>query len=288
MSFLLDIRDLRLQLSNGSFLLRDVSLQVKAATISGLVGESGAGKSMIGRVVLGIQPANTRITGGSVFFDGIDITHLPESRRRHLLGRELAFVPQNPMTALDPVRRIAPQMSSVLSMHLGLGKAVAYVRCVELLSAVQLREPETILRRFPHELSGGMRQRILIAIAFSCQPKLVIADEPTTALDVTVQKQILRLLKAMQAQFQSAILFISHDFGVVAKLCDEVHVMHGGRILESAPVTKLFLSPRHEYTRALLAATPRFDRPGDSLRPIPKALTEVLSSEADSFDRSWA
>jgi peptide/nickel transport system ATP-binding protein len=152
------------------------------------------------------------------------------------------------------------------------------------LRAVQLREPETILRRFPHELSGGMRQRILIAIAFACQPKLVIADEPTTALDVTVQKQILVLLKSMQEKYRSAILFITHDLGVVAKLCDEVHVMQGGRIVESASVSDLFQSPRHDYTRALLAATPRFDRPGDTLRPIPQALTDRLNGEVMAFD----
>jgi peptide/nickel transport system ATP-binding protein len=170
-------------------------------------------------------------------------------------------------------------------MHLGLGKADAHARCIEMLRAVQLREPETILRRFPHELSGGMRQRILIAIAFACQPKLVIADEPTTALDVTVQKQILILLKSMQAKYQAAILFITHDLGVVAKLCDEVHVMHGGRIVESASVRDLFGSPAHDYTRALLAATPRFDRPGDTLRPIPQALTDRLAGEVQTFDQ---
>jgi peptide/nickel transport system ATP-binding protein len=286
MSTLLQIRDLRLELDGPGhgLLLRDVSLDLRPATIAGLVGESGAGKTMVSRVVLGIQPSNSRITGGSVSFDGRDITHLRESERRHLLGRELAFVPQNPMTALDPVRRIEPQMSSVLSMHLGLGRTAAHERCIELLTAVQLREPETVLRRYPHELSGGMRQRILIAMAFACRPKLVIADEPTTALDVTVQKQILQLLKAMQERFRAAILFITHDLGVVAKVCDEVHVMHGGRILESAPVAELFRAPRHDYTRALLAATPRFDRPGDTLQPIPQTLTDRLLVEGRAFD----
>ncbi len=290
MSTLLELRNLRLELTSPRrvTLLRDVSLSLQPGRIAGLVGESGAGKTMVSRVVLGIQPANTRITGGTVEFNGRDITHLPESGRRLFLGKELAFIPQNPMTALDPVRRIEPQLSDVLRMHLGMGKIAARARSIELLSAVQLSEPETILRRYPHELSGGMRQRILIAIAFACQPKLVIADEPTTALDVTVQKQILQLLKAMQEKFHAAILFITHDLGVVAKLCDQVHVMHSGRILESAPVETLFGAPQHAYTRALLAATPRFDRPGDTLQPISQALTEQLAAEARAFDAAVA
>jgi peptide/nickel transport system ATP-binding protein len=235
-------------------------------------------------VVLGIQPGNARITGGRVEFEGHDITHLDGHQRRHLLGREIALVPQNPMTALNPVVRIEPQITDVLELHLGVSGGQAHARALELLQAVHLREPERVLRQYPHELSGGMRQRILIAIAFACKPKLIIADEPTTALDVTVQRQILGLLKALQRTSGTAVLFISHDLGVVSKICDDVCVIHSGRILESASVADLFLRPQHPYTQALMAATPRYDRPSETLRPIPAALTEELLREAFAYD----
>ncbi len=286
MSALLDIRDLDLRLGTRppQRLIRRVSLQVAAGQIVGLVGESGAGKTMVSRVVLGIAPANARVTHGTVVFGGRDITHLSEAQRRHLLGREIAFIPQNPMTALNPVERIEPQITDVLRMHLNLDRSAARARALSLLREVHLREPGKLLRQYPHELSGGMRQRVLIAIAFACKPKLVIADEPTTALDVTVQKQILQLIRELQRNSGTAILFITHDLGVVAKLCGQVVVMHGGRVLESAPAPQLFASPVHDYTRALLAATPRFDRPGDELKPIPAALTQQLIEEARALD----
>ncbi len=286
MSTLLAIRDLDLTLGSKPpvRLLRRVSLQVEPGQIVGLVGESGAGKTMVSRVVLGIAPANARVTHGSVAFAARDITHLSEAQRRPLLGREIAFIPQNPMTALNPVERIGPQITDVLRMHLDLGRTDAQDRALALLREVHLREPQRILRQHPHELSGGMRQRVLIAIAFACKPKLVIADEPTTALDVTVQKQILQLIRELQRNSGTAILFITHDLGVVAKLCDHVVVMHGGRVLESAAAARLFENPTHAYTRALFAATPRFDRPADELKPIPAALTQQLNEEARVLD----
>jgi peptide/nickel transport system ATP-binding protein len=290
MTRLLDIRDLELRLEGEPALrlLRRVSLAVDAGQIVGLVGESGAGKTMVSRAVLGILPANARISHGNVAFDGRDITHLRESKRRHLLGREIAFIPQNPMTALNPVERVEPQVADVLRMHLRLGKDEARARVLELLREVHLRDPERVMRAYPHELSGGQRQRVLIAAAFACRPKLVIADEPTTALDVTVQKQILRLIRELQRNSGTAMLFITHDLGVVAKLCDHVAVMHAGRVLESAPAAQLFANPEHEYTRALFAATPRFDRPGDQLRPVPAALIARLDAEVDVLDRREA
>ncbi len=283
MTALLDIRDLELRIG-AARILRRVSLQVEPGQIVGLVGESGAGKSMVGRVVLGIAPMNARVTQGEVIFAGRDITHLPDAERRPLLGRDIAFIPQNPMTALNPVVRIEPQITDVLRMHLGLNVATARARALELLQSVHLREPERVLRQYPHELSGGMRQRVLIAIAFACRPKLIIADEPTTALDVTVQKQILRLIRELQSQSGTALLFITHDFGVVAKLCDRVAVMHGGRILEWVASAQLFARPAHEYTRALLDATPRYDRPGGLLRPVPTALVQQLDAEVRVLD----
>jgi len=283
MSALLTIENLHVEIG-GAPILRGVSLAVGPGRVIGLVGESGAGKTMVSRVVLGIQPGNARITGGRVEFEDRDITHLDEHQRRHLLGREIALVPQNPMTALNPVVRIEPQITDVLELHLGVSGGKAHARALELLQAVRLREPERVLRQYPHELSGGMRQRILIAIAFACKPKLIIADEPTTALDVTVQRQILGLLKALQRTSGTAVLFISHDLGVVAKICDDVCVIHSGRILESAPAADLFLRPQHPYTQALMAATPRYDRPSETLRPIPVALTEQLLQETFDYD----
>lgn len=288
MSLLLDIQRLRLRLNTQppTWLLRDVDLRVGAAQTVGLVGESGAGKTMISRAVLGFVPEHGSIVTGQINFDGRDITHLPSSQRRHLLGRDIAYIPQNPMTALNPVERIEPQITDVLQMHLDLDKRGARARALQLLDEVHLPYPARVLRQYPHELSGGMRQRVLIAIAFACRPQLVIADEPTTALDVTVQKQILRLIRELQRHSNTAILFISHDMGVVAKLCDEVHVMHGGRILETSSADDLFARPKHDYTKALLAATPRFDRPGDSLQPVPAELTDRLSAEMRAWDRS--
>lgn len=283
MSPLLELRDLRLAIG-GQVILRGVHLDVHAGQVAGLVGESGAGKSMVGRVILRLQPEDAHIDRGEVSFEGRDLLWMSEREHGTLLGREIALIPQNPMTALNPVARIEPQMTDVLRMHLGMDRDAALARALELLHDVQIREPEQVLRRYPHELSGGMRQRVLIAIAFACRPKLIIADEPTTALDVTVQKQVLRLLKRLQEAHGTAILFITHDLGVVAKLCDTVSVIHAGRIVESGTTAQVFRAPGHPYTRALLAATPRYDRPGDALQPIPGALTEQLWGEARALD----
>jgi peptide/nickel transport system ATP-binding protein len=269
-------------------ILRDVSLTVQAGEVHGLVGESGAGKSMAGRAVLDLLPRAARIDSGAIRFTGRDLLTMPPRERRSLLGRDMAMIPQDPMASLNPGRRIAGQMTDGMRLHLGLTRKAAIARAVELLAEVQIRDPERVLRQYPHELSGGMRQRVLIAIAFACQPEFIIADEPTTALDVTVQRQILRLIKALQRTARTALLFVTHDLGVVAKVCDRVSVMHSGRILESAPVEALFAAPRHDYTRALFAATPRYDRPASALRPVPAALTERLLAEAAAYDREQA
>jgi peptide/nickel transport system ATP-binding protein len=226
------------------------------------------------------SPANIRIESGRIAFAGRDITHIRERERRQLLGRDIALIPQNPMTSLNPVFRIEQQFTDVLRLHLDLNGKQARERALALLHDVHIRKPERVLQQYPHELSGGMRQRILTAVAFAFRPKLIIADEPTTALDVTVQRQILRLIKELQENAGTAVLFISHNLAVVAKICDWVSVIHSGLILESADVASLFRSPWHAYTRALLAATPRYDRPGEELRPIPPELTRRLREEA--------
>jgi peptide/nickel transport system ATP-binding protein len=286
MSALLEIADLNLELKGGTPILRGVSLSLAAGRVLGLVGESGAGKTMVGKAVLGLAPAEARIGAGTLRFDGRDLLGLGAEARRRLLGRDMALIPQDPMTALNPVMRIETQMTDVIRFHLDLDRAQARRRALELLAAVHIRAPERVLRQYPHELSGGMRQRVLIAIAFACRPRLIVADEPTTALDVTVQRQILRLMKELQSTAGTALLFITHDLGVVAKICDRVAVMHGGRVLEAADVAEVFARPRHPYTMALFKATPRYDRPADALAPVPAELTERLWAEARAYDEA--
>jgi peptide/nickel transport system ATP-binding protein len=265
--------------------LRGISLEVEPGEVRGLVGESGAGKSMLGRAVLGLLPANATVTSGHIAFEGRDLLAMRESERRSLLGRRIALIPQDPMTSLNPVKRVGAQVSSLLRHHLGLSKRAALLRATELLTEVAIREPERVLSLYPHEISGGMRQRVLIAMAFACDPSLVIADEPTTALDVTVQRQVLQLVERLRRSHGSAVLFITHDLGVVAKICRSMSVLHAGRVLEEGETADVLMRPRHAYTRALLAATPRADRPAETLRPVPPALIEQLWSEAHRLDR---
>ena len=287
----LDIRDLHVEIGQSGRavpVLRGVDLAVAPGRVHGLVGESGAGKTMVARAVLGVMPAAARITKGSIRFAGAELAALSERDRRAMLGRDLALIPQDPMTALNPVRPVGRQMTDVLRLRQGLDRNAATARALDLLNEVHIRAPETVLRQYPHELSGGMRQRVLIAIAFAGEPKLVIADEPTTALDVTVQRQILRLIRRLQEAHGTAILFVTHDLGVVAKICDDVSVIHAGRIVEAAPVAEIFAAPSHDYTRALFRATPRHDRPADTLAPVPQALTNRLLAEAAAYDAERA
>ncbi len=291
MTAILDIAGLHLDIvasRRRSHILRGVSLTVEPGEVHGLVGESGAGKTMVGKVVLGITPPTAQVTGGHVHFDGQDITHLPDRHRRALMGSGLSLIPQDPMTSLNPAHRIGDQITDVLRLHMGMGASEARERALALLHDVHIRNAERVLRQYPHELSGGMRQRVLIAVAFACRPKLIVADEPTTALDVTVQRQVLRLIKEMQENAGTAILFVTHDLGVVAKICDRVTVLHAGRVLEHGPTAKVIEAPEHPYTRALMKATPRYDRPGDTLEPVPPALVDELNAEAAAYDRERA
>jgi len=291
MSTVLEIAGLRLQLRIGRALLpilRGIDLAIGRGEIHGLVGESGAGKSMIGRAVLGVQPARAVISAARLRFLDRDLLTFGERQRRRELAGKLTMIPQEPMTALNPVQPIGHQLTAVLRLHLGLRAGAARRRCGALLEQVKLRDPDRVLRQYPHELSGGMRQRVLIAMAFAAEPPLVVADEPTTALDVTVQRDILRLIVELQRSAGTALLFITHDLGVVAKLCERVTIIHAGRVLESGPVAEIFSAPRHDYTRALLAATPRWDRPAEALHPVPPALAARLQAEAAAEDRRRA
>ena len=269
MTAVLEIAGLRLQLRIGRALLpilRGIDLSIGRGEIHGLVGESGAGKSMIGRAVLGVQPANAVVAAERLRFLDHDLLSLDGRRRRRELAGRLTMIPQEPMTALNPVQTVGSQLAAVLRLHLGLRGSAARRRSLALLEQVKLR--------------------VLIAMAFAAEPPLVVADEPTTALDVTVQRDILRLIAELQRSAGTAILFVTHDLGVVAKLCERVTIVHAGRVLESGPVAEIFGTPRHDYTRALLAATPRWDRPAEALHPVPAALAARLQAEAAAEDRA--
>jgi peptide/nickel transport system ATP-binding protein len=245
-----------------------VTFHVHRGETLGLVGESGSGKSMSALAVIGLVPPPGRIAGGSIRFDGAELRDMRERDLRRIRGAAVGFVFQEPMTALNPVFTIGSQLVETLAAHdIATGRA-AEQKAAELLDAVRLPEPERRLRDYPHQLSGGQRQRALIAMALACNPALLIADEPTTALDVTVQAEILDLLREMKDRFGLALLLITHDLGVVAETADRVAVMYAGRIVEQSPVGAIFADPLHPYTRGLLGSMPGRDQ-GRQLRAIP-------------------
>lgn len=278
MSPVIDIRNLSARSAVGP-ILRDVSLSINAGEVMALVGESGAGKSTIAKAVLGILPAGIEVTGGNIMFEGTDLLALSPARLRDMLGVRIALIPQDPLTSLNPARRIGDQLTDGLRLRAGMNRKRAFDRAMSLLNDVHIREPERVLKRYPHELSGGMRQRVLIAQAFSLNPHVIIADEPTTALDVTVQKQVLRLIRDMQREHKTTLLFVTHDLGVVAQICDRMTVLYGGKVLEQGVTADILKNPQSPYTRALLAASPRYDQPEQSLKPVPDALIAALQRE---------
>jgi peptide/nickel transport system ATP-binding protein len=257
-------------------ILREISIRVAPGETLGLVGESGAGKSTIAKALLGILPRTVRITSGRIVFDGRDLRNLPGRELNQIVGDQIALIPQDPLTALNPGRRIEGQLTDGLRLRRNLPWFQARLRALELLEEVQMRDPERVMRAFPHELSGGMRQRILIAAAFALEPKLIIADEPTTALDVTVQKQVLRLMRHLQASHHTAIVFVTHDIGVVAQICDRVTLLFEGRVVESGTTAEILAAPKQPYTKALIAAGPRYDRPETGLQPVPDSIISAL------------
>jgi peptide/nickel transport system ATP-binding protein len=268
-------------------LLRDVSLSVAKGEVRGLVGESGAGKSMIGKAVLGILPRAVEVLCGEILLEGTDLLRLPPAERRRRIGATCALIPQDPLTALNPSRRIGPQMTDRLVDILGWSRRTADARARDLLAEVQITDPDRVLRQYPHELSGGMRQRVLIASAFAAEPKLIVADEPTTALDVTVQKEVLRLIAGMQARHGTALLFVTHDLGVVSKVCQSLTVLYGGLVVEDTTVRDFFRAPLHPYSHALLAATPKYTHPDSSLVPVPDAVLAGVQAQVAAADRGW-
>jgi peptide/nickel transport system ATP-binding protein len=257
-----------------------VSFDVAAGQTLGIVGESGSGKSVTALAIMGLLPRRgVRITG-SVILDGTELLGMPDDALRDLRGADLAMVFQDPMTSLNPVISVGLQVTEVLRRHRGMGTTQAREEAESLLQRVGIPDPRRRLSDYPHQLSGGMRQRALIAIALACRPRLLIADEPTTALDVTIQAQILDLLRTLVSESGTALMMITHDLGVVAGLCNTVHVMYAGRIVESAPRRQLFARPRHPYTSGLLSSIPRLDHPREEpLAPIPGSPNDTLPWE---------
>lgn len=256
--------------------INHLSLQIKPGEVLGLVGESGCGKSMTSLAVLRLIPSPGYIANGAIHFNQQNLLTLNPEEMRKIRGSQIALIPQDPLTSLNPVYTIGDQIMEVLQLHQRLSATDAKRRAIELLDQVRIPNSKERINDYPHQFSGGMRQRVMIAMALSCTPTLLIADEPTTALDVTVQAQILELLREIRREHQTAIMLITHDLGVVAEMCDEVAVMYAGRIVEKAGVQELFKSPKHPYTWGLLESLPTLTR--DRLQPIegqPPSITEI-------------
>ena len=256
---LLEVRGLSVRFRTIAGLVNAVNgldLSIRAGEIVGLVGESGSGKSVSSRAVMGLLPPRTSTVEGSIRLEGDELVGLPESQYRRVRGERVAMIFQDPLTALDPLYRAGEQVAESLRFHFGLGKAAARARVLELLASVGLGDPASVAERYPHELSGGMRQRVMIAMALAAEPELLIADEPTTALDVTVQAQILDLMRSLVRDRDMALLLITHDLGVVRELCERAIVLYAGRVVEEAPVAQLLSTPHHPYTSGLGASIP--------------------------------
>src|SRR6202011_3806520 len=246
-----------------------VSFHVDEGETLAIVGESGCGKSVTAMSLMRLIPEPPGKIAGSVRFQDKDLLQLSEREMRAIRGNDISMIFQEPMTSLNPVLTVGRQIGETLRMHQGLDKQAAEQRAIEMLTLVGIPEPARRVREYPHQLSGGMRQRVMIAMALACNPKLLIADEPTTALDVTIQAQILELMRSLQHEFGMAILFVTHDLGVVADICDRVAVMYAGQVVEQESVADLFARPRHPYTAALLASMPQLAQRGSTLRVIP-------------------
>ena len=282
---LLEISGLRVDFGSAEAPLsavKDADLTVGAGEIVGIVGESGSGKSLTCRAVMRLIASPGRVAGGSIRFDGRDVLAMSTSELRRYRARDVGMIFQDPFSSLNPVHRVGRQLAETLQLNRGLGRAAARTEAVALLDSVGIPDPERRAQAYPHELSGGMRQRVMIALATSSQPRLLIADEPTTALDVTTQRQILELLDRLRSEQGTSILLVSHDFGVIAQLCDRVVVMYGGHVVERGPIEQMYDAPQHPYTKALLESVPSLvpAAPGERRRSIagqPPELTEKLS-----------
>jgi peptide/nickel transport system ATP-binding protein/oligopeptide transport system ATP-binding protein len=269
---ILDVRDLRVELplTRGTVhAVGGASFRVEPGQALGLVGESGCGKSMTLRAILGLLPQPGHITGGEIVFEGEDLVTADPARLRDVRGARIGIIFQEPMTALNPVMRVGDQIAEGPMVHLHQSRSQARATALDLMRKVGIPDPARRTQAYPHELSGGMRQRVMIAIALSCAPQLILCDEPTTALDVTIQDQILKLLAAMRRDLGVSVVFVTHDLAVVAQTCDRIAVMYAGQVVETGTVDEVFRAPRHPYTLGLLRSVPRFDVVRQSLDSIP-------------------
>lgn len=261
--------------------LNDVSIRLKEGEVLGIVGESGSGKSVTAYSLMGLTAYPGKLIGGTLAFNGHHIEQMTEKEMRMIRGNEISIIFQDPMTSLNPVYTIGNQIEEVILLHTNKNKQQAKERARELLELVGINEPEKRLKQYPHELSGGMRQRVMIAIALACEPKLLIADEPTTALDVTIQAQILDLMMELKEKLGMAIIMITHDLGVVASMCEKIAVMYAGKIVEYGTTDDLFYSPKHQYTKGLIRSIPRLDTTEhEKLIPIEGAPVDLLNPPA--------
>ncbi|WP_116473037.1 oligopeptide ABC transporter ATP-binding protein OppD [Zobellella maritima] len=275
---LLEVRELRVEFTTPEgkvVAVNDLDFSLDAGDTLGLVGESGSGKSQAAFAIMGLLARNGTASG-SVRLEGQEVLNLPEKVLNRIRAEHIAMIFQDPMTSLNPYMKVGPQLMEVLMLHKGISQARAFEGSVRMLDAVEIPEARQRMGMFPHELSGGMRQRVMIAMALLCQPRLLIADEPTTALDVTVQAQIMSLLNELKREFNTAIIMITHDLGVVAGSCNQVLVMYAGRTMEIGPVDDIFYRPSHPYTEGLLKAVPRLDAGGEELATIPGSPPNLL------------
>ncbi|HHU08839.1 MAG TPA: ABC transporter ATP-binding protein [Intrasporangiaceae bacterium] len=277
---MLSVRDLRVtfqrQGEEAFHAVDGLNFDVRPGQTVGLVGESGCGKSVTSLAIMGLLPQRGNKVSGTVDFDGTDLLSLSDSQMRDRRGRDIAMVFQDPLSSLNPVVPVGVQVTEVLERHRGMSRRAAMPMAADLLRRVGIPDPNRRVKDYPHQMSGGMRQRALIAIALACAPRLLIADEPTTALDVTIQAQILALLKELVEDTGTALIMITHDLGVVAGLCDEVNVLYAGRIVERGARHPLFRDPHHPYTTGLLGSIPRLDAAGERLTPIPGSVADNL------------